>query len=1263
MCSDDPIFTTSENIEFEFSNFLSLGTTDEGAFWSLISSKASNIITSTDLAVMMEVSNGSTADIGFSLQKLRDQVSSQSSSLQSLLDSLFPSKYGSIQSFTGSLPQLNSSWHSLMDTELVEIISKIGASSSRWPMNSAAELQSYDDPFREAMKYLPNLALRILGSSISAISSNFNFSSFSDSKAFMDPYLPLNTGKMIDSLTMSFVDSVRSALDIARSNPNSAKKHLDCYISKLTDLRSRFNFSALLGSSNPLVGSNARVQQAYGLFSTDSANQCFNALLDEYFALPSSLQSLIIFDLDDISNVDYGANSTWRSVDRSNTSKITAWDRITSTQTAPLSFNTYYTPGVNVTGYSAGVGGLWWKFNETISFTTSLPQRRKSYDGDIDSRSESKYILAIDVNRESSLARDIPPPPCSPGYYASFNPVTGLFDCVGCPKGSYCIGTDGIQRLCSNGPINRVNYTQTMVTSADCPFVCSVPGECRSNNECVVPETGTYCGETQSVQLCPRSSFPHMWTYTSGCTASMQYLAYFSSADDRVDCTTQTTAKWCSFSAKFTLDFTLSFRLRLDSIPLHSTTYALFNSPGQYKIELVYNEANGGATFLISSGSRFSSLPFNLIPLTWIDVKISTSKRNNILIEIDGIPNVVAFFDASSLPGLNSGNILVAPYSATAPGMAMSNIAFTNLNETRYLSYLKNTPKNLRPLFCDLTDSVLSVNGVCDSKCPLGYNRIQVSESASACACVDATQCLDRSFASSASCASGSYLSWQGSYMMIDVDSGSAFISSLSLFNSEGKKISISSCASPLTHPSSIGCDLAYKDSSFQGWAVQGGSSSLFFLDFSKNGASYLPNIDSIKLKTRTYFATKVNFDDDPTTHAANENVLGGTISLTIYLSHSAFSVMNRKSETMIAKKWEIDTIPIGTQVSEEKQERLDVSKASFLASKNAWSPSWDSLSTCLSCPSSALFSLPPMLSIRDCVCSNGIVPGPLNGCEMVSLSYSNSSRRDHPTCASLASSVLPVYVSGIYGPLLPISFYSSEMQTISSIFGGSTPSPAPENTGETSNSPDHVFIDLQIKFSGQQTVQTISLALGDEIQITSSASVLYSVSIPGCPVVSSMPLTYTIIPRCQEASIAFSGADKTKQMVSIFGAPGMLIDYSLEGTQNAPSTPTVWKRYTEPFSASAGAIVRARATPMTEGICSQSHVARAVVPSSSSTSNQTNGPNSNASSKCGGLCIGLIVGTICFVVLIILALVIFIIVRNTKPKPAEPNQAELYVI
>lgn len=1235
LCTDAQLFVETERLEIELYQVLGLSTTDNGVLWSQISSGINSILSSLSIAIQMGDNPNAKAT-------LMDSISERGSTILSLINSIFPSNYGSIAPYTTDLTQ----WRSIMAVEATQILEDVTTSAAQLSLDSAAS--SYDDQWRKMIVYIPNMGLRILGSTLA------NFSSTATSISDPSAFLPSNITRVIDSIVSDYYQLAYSTISaIPASSPGQT--HRACYAFKLQEAAYRYNFSRLLSDSNNLICSTTTMLQEYGLFSTKPADECFYALKDDF--AQSSSDSTIMFDIRNVTQQHYQYNDTITSVDRFGKFKMTAFPRISNSTTTTAQLNSTSLLSYNISGYDSMQSSFSWKFNTSLTFDTSLlltQSQTRDYQlaqwGQMALQDRFVALEGVQKPLNSSHNRDTLPA-CNPGYYAVFDDATSEYICTTCPIGSYCLGPDGLQRLCSNGPMGRSVYTTPSWATSACPFNCTALGECLSGSTCAVPSTGSMCAQGKAV-ACPAASASPLWSYSSSCTASLQNLAYFHLATDSSSCSAY---KWCKFASKPTSNFALFFTLLTAERP-SNTTMDLFYSPNQYKVSLSLTtslQAQLSLQLLTSFGTvsiSATSQPFLVTIGKAIDLSLITSDTNYLMMFANDSPIYYSFFDASSPVASNNGYILTAPYSTTAPLISISNIIFTASNETIYAQNLRETPFGLRSLFCDLSSSSLDASGKCLSPCPSGRVRTTLSGDISICTCSSTSDCFDRSYSSSTSCNSGTYFSWSGSYFLVEVVSGYGFMSSLSYVEAGGSQTTFPFC-SQIQPNQNLNCRTAISDTNYQGWSLSPGTEAVFYLAATSSKRSSFSHSSPSTTSSRSSDINTLTRDNQAITAQIARFLfkirslgLGNTISLNLYFSSSAAQILSKSTSTLIAQNWNVDMIPLDTLLSDEWLETLDPSKATWLAKTSptsTFSPSWTAQSTCLTCPSSSFLSLPPLLTVRDCICSNGVVPDLAMGCQvrpspsersLLSSASAATVSADDASCQTLIESVSPILLSGSY-PTATSTGFTSSIRNFTQGFNSSIASPW--------DGP--LYVDLSIAVEGQSSLQSVSLLVGESIPLMISNNMTYRVNVPGCTPSDKAALLYEVLPRCSTPTINVGG-NAQQTLVAIFGASNTNLYFFADAPSNIIDEANIpWVAYYTPFEVTKTSIIYSRAVSI-DGTCYVSSVVTYniyfEVPSTDSPT-----PISGSSSQCDRKCVIVIAvsSTIAVVALLVTGLLIII--------------------
>lgn len=1204
-CLDAQLFVDATRLEFELNSVLSLSGEDNGVVWSQISSQFDSILSSLNVAIQMGDNPNAKA-------ALLENISTRGSDLRTLLTSLFASNYGSLGRYSNHSADNLAYWRALTAEQGSQIIAAFLSSNTLLPLTSFSALRAFDDRWRAIVQFIPTIGLRVIGSAMYNLTLEASF--VSD----LTPYIPSQIFDLIDSLVLDYYALARSALS-GWSAPSFGQSHRDCYALKLDNALYRYNFSALLSGYNNAICSSTKMAQEYGLFSSNPSDDCFSALLNDNLTQADSTLSTVVIDFLNVEDSNHVSNETLSFLDLNEKFKFTAFKRISSSTTALLAGNSSLL-GHTVDSVPVLRGNLQWKFNTSITFDTSLTltQSRRNWQihPQLDSRSSFSGGSKVRWNSERDTI-----PPCTPGYYSKFDSTAFIYTCTDCPLASYCLGTDGLQRLCANGPIGRSTYTSTTWATASCPFNCTVQGECRTGDACVVPPVGSQCQGGQ-VSTCPSASAPQLWSFTSLCSASLRYLGYLSVPTEAAGCANY---KTCKFISKPTSNFALFFTLQLGEIPQTSATNIIFYSAGQYTVSLVLNtDLQAQLLVQLISATNVLATVF-LSPTFYLDVGIPvdfgivSSESNYLMLFINDEPQYYGFFDASSAPASNSGSLLFAPYSTSAPLMALSNVIFTDLNETIYARNARDTPSSLRRFFCDLSTSTIDADGNCLSPCPSGHVRTSLSNGLSVCLCSSADNCFDRSYSSSSACLSSTFFSWSGSYLVIEVVSGSAYMSSLGFFDDSGNLTTFADC-SPIQPSYNFWCLEALSSITSTGWPLTKGTTGFFYLPrvfgrsssisptmsgstgFERDSQSVISAITRIIFKLRAY-----TFDS--------------SIVLNVYLPSTASDIRAKSPSTLIAKNWNLKVQPFGTSLANERLETIDPAKASWLAkATGSFSRSWDSstMSTCLACPSGSSISLPPLLSVRDCVCSNGVVPDASTGCQARSDSSLVANARSTLSCTDLLGSVTPTLPAGTYSPLTLFGFQSS-LRNDSQGFLLS-------NNDPWSGA---LYAELSIVVTGQASTQHLTISVGDLIPLSASSNVTYTVSVPGCSVSASYSLQYLILPSCSTPTIAVGG-NSAQTLISIWGASNTALEYFVNSGINVDTSNIPWLNYSLPFEVTSSCLVYARAVP-NDGTCSTSIFTYSSVRVDSPSPN----PSPTSSSKsCGDGCIAVI--TVCSILAVL---------------------------
>lgn len=1228
-CTDAQLFVETDRLEFGLNKVLGLSSSDNGVSWSQIANDVSSMLSSLNVANQMGDNLNAKAD-------LLDNISDRGSSILSMLNSLFASNYGTLGRYTTNSLVNTAYWRALASAEAAQVLADVSTSATQVSLDSPASLRLYDDKWRKLLAFTPNLALRVLGSALS------NFSSIATSISDASPFLPSNITRIIDAVTADYYQLASSTLSAIPAS-TFGQTHRACYATKLQKVAQVFNFSRLLSGNNNIICSATIMQQEYDLFSAKFADECFYALADDYFHQANSSASTIIFNFLNITDQQSQLNSSIASVDRFGKFKFTAFPRIANSSALAQVKNASLLP-YNIAGYDSTQGSFMWKFNTSVTFDTTLlltqSQKRARLPIQRDAAvptnpSWPAWILnmANEIwNRPSNRRATLPS--CSPGYYALFDDATSDYICTTCPIGSYCFGSDGLQRLCANGPMGRSVYTTAAWATSSCPFHCTAQGECLSGSSCVVPPTGSMCAQGKVVS-CPSTSASPLWAYTSSCIASLQNLGYYQVASGSVPCNGD---KSCKFASKPTSNFALFFTLLIGEKPTANTSIDLFYSPFQYKISLSLStslRAQISVQLFTALGTVSTSVVAQAFPVTVgqaIDLSLTTSDSNYLMMFANDAPIAYSFFDASSAVASNDGYILTAPYSTTTPILSISNVIFTDLNETLYAQNLRDTPSGLRSLFCDLSSSTLDSTGKCLSLCPAGRVRATLAGDVSICACTSTSNCFDRSFSSSTSCDSGTYFSWSGSYLMVEVVSGSGFMSSLSYIGAGGSQTTFPFC-SQIQPSQNLNCEQALVNSTYQGWPLTQGTEAVFYLATtpSKRTSALDPFSSSHSSTSGINYALTRDYQavtDQFTRFLFKLRSMGygNSITLNLYFSSSAAQILKKSTSTLIAQNWNIDMIPPSTPYSEEWLETLDPSKATWLAkvsTASTFSPSWTAQSTCLTCPSGSFISLPPLLTIRDCVCSNGMVPDLTMGCQMRPLSSKKSSlalastatsHANLATCQALMDSVIPSLPSGTYPTATSVGFQSS-LRNFTQGFGGSL----------SSSWDGPIYVELSISVEGQTSLQTVSLLVGESIPLMTSSNMTYTASVPGCSPSSKTILRYEVLPRCSTPSIVIE-ENSAGAIVSVFGASNTVLYFFVD----APSNTTVvldnipWVIYFAPVAISRSSMIYARALS-SDGTCSTSSVTSYNINFASPSEPIYSSSDGSASSKCDKRCVAVV--------------------------------------
>jgi len=1232
-CQDADLFVDPTLLDSTISSWLrvkTLGSSDPRLLWSQLSVSASNAMFSMDLALKLLSNATSTTNTSVSLDRLLDDVSVRVSSNSQLLNAIFFPETISLPTLESNLTlTMTSLLNNATDSWLqlrTSLLSTIGPLS----LSNESLASSLHDQMRQWFELLPTTTLQSIGVTFAHMTAEFSeptsFVTLHDPHARFSLYLPGNLALLIDEISSLFYVATATLINQMRANLLPGD-WLDCFEHKLFSIRSRFNMTTYVSGKLPLWNTvlNRGIQQGYSLFEEDPAGDCSNALYSQLLALYSNSTTslLVYFDFDNVTVRASGTGEIVEVLENSpwNHTAILHGFKSLASHDLPVQFSNEWYPGASIVA-SVPRGVITFNMSSLFLFDTlSSPVKKRDNDDSDDGGLDFEIVRSngVDLLHDNLAKRNAELIACQPGYYALYNSVTGVFDCTGCPVGSYCLGSDGLQRLCSNGPLDLVNYTQALQPNSSCPFVCSVNAECRTGNDCIVPGPGKYCLNGW-LATCPSSSFPELWHFQSQCSAAIDWIVSMSPYDQNTFCNVANQATnggdWCRFSLAPFGDEQVSLSIRFEDPFVNTSTIALLQSDRQYRLDLVWSATTKLALIQLTTFSFQGSpqTPFQSLPLpvsigTWYRLRLTISISNYIMMFWDDSPVLYSFFDAqkqTSLIPFNSGHVTLGGLQVTFMGYSLSSLIFSSFGTTQIADWRRETPPQLFTLFCDLSASSLADSaGTCvSSSCPNGQHRQEVDVGLFICLCDgDSTSNCDASLSSSNDCTSGEYLSWMGKYIMIQVEDGTGFLTSLEVKNEKGRFVDIQDCTD--TYPLGFTCISAFNNTlsppSLYGWHVTPGQSAVFFLPS-------VTTISEISLKVRS-------------------DTVQSRVSVSIFLSSYFSDLINRNSESQLCQSWDLEAPPFGTPLDQETPFILNTYKARLLMLSNgavsaagtgsyAFHSQWKRASTCLSCPSQSSISLDPRLSVRDCVCNDvNIIPNGETGCESALSTCPVADFQSQPG-------------SGLFAPPLNISFSDSSTSSNLSLNAD-------------------VFIDAMIQ--NGNGVQIISVRATDFFPLQSSSSVTFSVSSPGCPPSIKKTARYDLKLACLKPLIV-SGGSQTEKVVSVLGFPGASLEIAVDILPSSVKTTPQFEPYSMPIRVSQSSMIRARSSSSSAD-CSMSDIAYSFVIISAQPSPQT--PSSDNSSpsnlSCGSACIGVIAAAGA-IAIVVVALIIFLLMYRPPP-------------
>jgi hypothetical protein len=1184
-CPDAQLFTTPSKIELTWRGLRGVPSaisSDLGALWSRASVETSEILNYMHLATEMQDNSTPDGNISTSLLRLSTALSARSSSVQSLLNSIFPTQNG---------PHRFTPFNLLSDIETIQ-----GLASVEW--NQLAESISTEFPaswndlacknqpiWRKLFSSLPSRGLQVIETAFNHTAIDFKdpllFLKLQNVDELLEHYYPTYVAHRLDLMMHDFFGVVTTLLTSLKLNFPSHAPLLSCFQHKLVSLHHRFNMTYYL---THLEDIDCQLQQEFGLFEESPFEDCVSVCLATVTQHGHSLNTEVVFF--NFTNPVSGENGTKTMLDFSNRISWSSPSLLSNSPTL-INYTSELNPNWNVTGELVSSGLVQIHHGVLVPFDT------------IESPLEKRFpLIGGDRQRsggqnEGSKRSDLAS--CLPGYFAQFNPVTQIYDCLECPIGSYCLGTDGLKRLCSNGPIDRVNYTQALQTNASCPWICALVSECIQGNDCVLPSPGFRCLDTR-VQSCPSSPWPNLWDFDKQCSASFHHVATLSG---NMSCNGIQDSPWCRFTKIPNGDFDFSLWVRFDDIVVNTTVLNLIIAEKQFKLDLITNSSQLYAlaySQMSSSGivtSYLRSAWKNLSLRKWHRVRMLVSSSNYLVLMIDDMPVLYSFFD-STLPGQlpNTGRLTVGQISSSPSSdfrYSISSLVITNDNQTDLSDFLSSTPLPFFDLFCNLAVSDLLEDGTCVSKCLKGQKRHLLGSGRSICGCDELSLCSrSAGFQSAIGCENSQYTVWKGRYLRLDVIKGSAFIAKIVL-NSEFKEVVLlTHCG----HLSGSGCEKAISNPSFGGWMAKTGQSAIFFLK-------------------EEHFISEIGF-------LFRDSVLDDSISISISLSPMLSDLLNHATEAVLVADWKVIPVPFGTELKEETLEWISPNKARWLASqaRNGMQTSWKSNSQCLECPPSSLVSLLPRNSVSDCLCPYGVIPraGGSTGCERAA------------QCPAELE-IFPLVPSGLYSSPMTLSFWHSEALSSDDILNGTR-------------------VEVVITPSDGSPISQLFLRLGERVSFATSVALTYTPTYEGCPSYPSKRLDLQVKPGCAMPTIVL-GRTGNSRFVSLFAHSGAIIEVSVDPVPVSTEEPPQFWIYAQGFVITTNSLIRARSRSSTSQ-CAPSAISYAFVTvGSSALQEPAPGPMSNNVS-CGAGCVSIIAFIAIFgILVVIVATYIMITVRK----------------
>lgn len=1141
----------------------------QALYWSQLANTASTVLLELETAISLASSLSSTSD-SFPLLRLAEDIASRSTTMLTSLNVIF-------SSWTSNVVTIESS----LEATMVAIIQSYEAdlqnqslAISSAPLNglSRFNLETNQAAMNQLISSFALTSLQMIGAHFKAlqqVTSNstqlLSAIASSGSQSAFAAYQPSALASNLNTVFEKFILESQNLLQHLKSAQYALSSWspvlVGCYDRKLRDLAAQFNASDFLLSHvdlTQLLEATGGIQQEYGLFEADPMDAC------SYAGATSLLQA---------SSGNGLVISTYNFLESA--SSVLSDGNVAITLQEDVVW-----PGASVLKALQSVGNL----SVPVSFSPN-PSRDLVFNGttyrfgliDMDLNGAHPFTTTTNMSGPSKrfVIRDLEAseyestvPSCSPGYYALYNNITGIYTCNGCPAGSYCLGVDGIERLCSDGPAGRVTYTTPLQANSSCPYVCSVPGQCRSGDDCVNPLPKTFCANG-TLANCSSPDFPLLWSFTANCTASMTWSALIEpSSMPNTSCQPSSNSTWCSLTGTPSNDLVLSFSLLFDRLPTSPSTLSvqLLSFPNQWSVSCLVNP--GSETVLlqmdVATGASASSYLSNSVTLAidmWYDVVIQVSSRNFLLMDINKQPVYYSFYDSAPPASVsnNTGIVLLGSYVSGDLEYSVSSLTLSNSNVTMWPAFASSAPGNLSSLFCDLSSSSLLSDGRCVPLCPSGQSRMVLPAGESLCVCNTYGGC-DASSTTTSGCASGAYMNWHGKYLAVRVEQGSGFVAGIAVQDFNGMPVVVSSCGD--LGSLSLHCEGALVDLPFGGWHVTSGLSAIFFL-------AQESIISSLSFAVRSDFTSLAT----------------APLRFSLWLSSSLDDVLYLSSEAVVTNSWQLFSDASLDPPSELQWATINPSLAIFLQQQaSAASLPWSSLESCTMCPNGTVLSLPPALNLHDCVCSNGVVPS-RSGCDAMPSTHCPSSNL-----------IVPTLESGLYLPPISVSFFL-------------------QNTTEYSP-----LVDIVITSDSSQLVSHVSLALNESIFLSESSTLTYSTAIPGCPY-SERNIVHFLLKAACPSPILVTELIGSEGLVSIVASPGLVVLIAIDSESVSPlSTPT-FNVYSTPLTVQQSSLIRAR-TVSRDSSCSPSAIVSGVVSLSAPVA-----PTTPAS--CGAACIGVICATV----------------------------------